>query len=148
MNSEWDVRLSEEELVKFFNKYDIIELNSFIPMFKYIYTFDMNGIIEAYQKVYKSKSDNVNQDDLLVFSNISSIGSKNSVLTDRELDFLSSLVNSAVACLSTIEKTDVRKERSQVFRLSEYIEYELEQRRTKRKPKLGITDIKIYKKEA
>ena len=69
----WDVRLSDEELVSFFGKYDIVELNSFIPIFKYIYTFDIDDVINAYQSVYSKKSEGTDHDKLLVFSNISII---------------------------------------------------------------------------
>ena len=144
----WDVRLSDEELVSFFGKYDIVELNSFIPIFKYIYTFDIDDVINAYQSVYSKKSEGTDHDKLLVFSNISIISNKNNVLTDRELEFLAALSRSVSLCLADIEKSDVRKERYQVDRLADSIDYEMEQRRLKSKPKLGIYDIKVYKKEA
>lgn len=144
----WDVRLSEEELVSFFNKYDIVELNSFIPIFKYIYTFDIDDVTDAFKSVYSKKAEGINCDKLLFFSNISIISNKNGSLTDRELEFLSALSRSVSLCLADIERSDVRKERYQVDRLSDSVDYEMEQRRIKNRPKLGISDIKVYKKEA
>lgn len=144
----WDVRLSEEELVSFFNKYDIVELNSFIPIFKYIYTFDIDDVTDAFKSVYSKKAEGINCDKLLFFSNISIISNKNGSLTDRELEFLSALSRSVSLCLADIERSDVRKERYQVDKLSDAVDYEMEQRRIKNRPKLGISDIKVYKKEA
>ena len=144
----WDVRLSEEELVSFFNKYDIVELNSFIPIFKYIYTFDIDDVTDAFKSVYSKKAQGMDCNKLLLFSNISIIGNKNNLLTDRELEFLSALSRSVSLCLADIERSDVRKERYQVDRLSDSVDYEMEQRRIKNRPKLGINDIKVYKKEA
>ena len=130
--SKEKIDINIEELEVFFNKYNLIELESFNLIFEYCYDYDITDVLQMARKVYKEKYTECTDEFEVPIRHItfkpSDIKNKNNLLNDEELKFLYTLTESAVMCLESIEHFDVTDELIDLSILNESINEEIEKR--------------------
>ena len=131
--SKETIDMSMDDLEIFFNKYNIIELESFNLIFEYVYDYEISNILEAAKKVHNQKYKECADDFEIAVRHTSfkpsDIKNKNSLLTDKELDLLYKLTDSAVMCLDSIETFDVEAERIDLSILNDSVSDEISKRK-------------------
>lgn len=145
MRNKEQLNLSKEELEIFFNKYSIIELESFSKIFELVHDYEMKEVLEVSRKVYKEKYDKCFEEYEAPVRHynysVLDITKKNDLLNDKELKFLSTIVENAAMFLSSIQSnSDAYKQVIEDFSCSEYgnekiyeLEYILSEEMEKRK---------------
>ena len=122
--------MTKEELEEFFNKYDLLELSSFELIFNNVYDYDIEDILISIRKVYDKKSRELSEEEYYIFESISRhikkkcscIKEKNNLLTEKELDLLYKLCDSALMCLTSTEYNE--EEVIDLSTLVDSLEYE------------------------
>ena len=131
--------ITDNELEDFFNKYNLVELESFSLIFKYCYDYDITDVLKIARKVYKEKYTACTDEFEIPVRHISfktsDIKHKNNLLNDKELKFLYDLTESAVMCLESIEHLDVEDELRDLSILDDSINTEIENRKNSKKVK-------------
>lgn len=134
---KYDISMGELEL--FFNKYNLIELDSFNLIFEYCYDYDITDVLKIARKVYKEKYTACANEFEVPIRHMnfktSDIKEKNILLNDKELKFLYDLTESAVMCLESIEHFDVEAELIDLSKLDDSISAEIENRNNSKKVK-------------
>lgn len=126
--------MTEEELERFFNKYNVLELESFSIIFNFVHDHDIKDILKVAKKVYKEKySENAykNETRHKHFNNSKMI-KKNGILTEKELDLLYKLTESGVIYLSNIKGINVNEELLDMILINESVRYELSIRKNEK----------------
>ena len=104
------LNMSNKELEIFFNKYNILELDAFKVIMKYVYDYEKEEIEKILNSVKNNKEQNYKEVCFKEEFNLSNITYKNDLLNDKELVFLYKIVNDALLCLSSIKHMDVEYE--------------------------------------
>lgn len=138
--------MNNEELKEFFDKYSIIDLESFEVVFKYNNYNDIKNILEIARQVYIKKYIELIDKYNFVLGNmdfkISNIKEKNNLLSDKELEFLYKLTDSSLIYLSDINNIDFKNEILDIYILKNSIWNELNKRMNLKKDKSLIKNIK------
>lgn len=138
--------MNNEELKEFFDKYSIIDLESFEVVFKYNNYNDIKNILEIARQVYIKKYIELIDKYNFVLENmnfkISNIKEKNNLLSDKELEFLYKLTDSSLIYLSDINNIDFKNEILDIYILKNSIWNELNKRMNLKKDKSLIKNIK------
>ena len=138
--------MNNEELKEFFDKYSIIDLESFEVIFKYNNYNDIKNILEIARQVYIKKYIELIDKYNFVLENmdfkISNIKEKNNLLSDKELEFLYKLTDSSLIYLSDINNIDFKNEILDIYILKNSIWNELNKRMNLKKDKSLIKNIK------
>lgn len=94
--------LSREELYRFFDKYNAIELESFETLLNAYHEKDRDDVIHLYQNVYKEKTKEADYEYFSMIRHIvfppSNLRNKNSELNDKELKFITGITNNTINC--------------------------------------------------
>lgn len=133
-----DSNMTDEELKKFFDKYNVIELEHFITLFDNA-RFDFN--VYRLYKIYKMVSNNKDiykeyptsdkYYEALEQSKISDLKYKNKLLNNKELKFLYTLVDSASDFLSFVNNCNYEDLIMDIDKLDYSIIEEIENRNAK-----------------
>lgn len=98
--SQNTVIMTREELNNLFNKYNLIELDSFAILVNNVDEENKDETVTAIQRVYKEKSKEADEEYFYITRHIilkpSNISNKNSLLTDKELEFILNMVNNTI----------------------------------------------------
>ena len=128
----YTLNLDEEELVNFFKKYSIQELDTFKTIFNYVYDYDITSekaIIEDVYKELEIEGWNEYCVPVKTFNyRASDLTKKNKYLTDKELEFLYNLADDALLCLESINCDDVQIIKEEIDIITESAHEELEAR--------------------
>ena len=131
--------ITDNELKDFFNKYNLIELESFNLIFEYCYDYDITDVLKiariVYNEKYNSCADEFETPIRHMTFKTSDIKEKNNLLNDKELKFLYDLTESAVMCLESIKHFDVEAEIIDLSKLDDSISTEIENRKNSKKVK-------------
>lgn len=131
--------ITDNELKDFFNKYNLIELESFNLIFEYCYDYDITDVLKIARIVYKEKYNSCADEFEVPIRHMnfktSDIKEKNNLLNDKELKFLYNLTESAVMCLESIKHFDVEAELIDLSKLDDSISAEIENRNNSKKVK-------------
>ena len=99
--------MNQEELEIFFNKYSIIELESFNKIFENVKDYELEEVLKIARKVYKEKSEVCLEEYEIPVRHYNfsalDIAKKNNLLNDKELIFLNTLVENASLFLSSVQ---------------------------------------------
>lgn len=118
-----ELNMSREELKKFFNKYNSLELEKLNTKFKFVYIPEIKGAKKVLEEVYTSK-----QSKATTFDKSYRIKE----LTEKELEFLYELIYDEIMGLSCIKTPEYTKEIDSSSKLLSSIEYEIESKKTKK----------------
>ncbi len=123
INSKLNNELTKKELETFFNKYSLQELNTLSMVFEYVHEYSIDKIKMVLKKVYKEKERDMfweySSGDNSTF-NQHSIFEKNSLLNNKELNFLYKLVEDSEDFLSYIQSNEYEYEDLEGFDLNNY----------------------------
>lgn len=108
--------MTNEELVDYFNKYDLNELEAFQILFTYSKDYDLTDAFSIIRKIYDNKADRMNEEDYYIYRSVNRFfDNRVIVLRDRvgelenkELRFLRTLVQNSRKNLSDAENAFVR----------------------------------------
>lgn len=94
--------LSKEELYRYFDKYNAIELESFETLLTVYHEKDRDDVIRLYQRVYKEKTEEADYEYFSMTRHIffppSNLRNKNRVLNDKELKFITDITSNTINC--------------------------------------------------
>ena len=100
------VQMTKEELKKFFSKYNVVELEAFNILFDCNKDNDINGVFNAYRKIYNKKYEEVRDDyDGIArhyIITVLDLTYNQQLLSDKELQFLKELVEPASMYFDTL----------------------------------------------
>lgn len=108
--------MTNEELVDYFNKYDLNELEAFQLLFTHAKDYDLTDAFSIIRKIYDNKADRMNEEDYYMYRSVNRFfDNRVIVLRDRikelenkELRFLRTLVQNSRKNLSDAENAFVR----------------------------------------
>lgn len=123
------VNMSKEELILFFRKYDIVDLESFKSVLDFVFDYDTTVIKEALNDVcveylyqYDVAFELHERQRGYQFSSITSVNRK---LNLKELEFLYNIADSALMCMSSIEKISFEDEIYELSIITESVNEEI-----------------------
>ena len=147
--------LTNEEIEDLFNKYDVVEVETFASILKFAVDYDTTEIAKVIEKVYKEKYELLQANYKVGVKpnnfKISDLGKVNELLTENELEFLHTMIENAAMYLDSVETSEhIYKEVVEGFvsqnypafemaKFLDYIEQEQEERKNYplRKPTLN-----------
>ena len=92
--------MTREELDKLFDKYNLIELDSFTELLSHVDEENKDETVTAIQRIYKEKSKEADDEYFYITRHItfkpSNISNKNSMLNDKELEFITCMVKNTI----------------------------------------------------
>lgn len=108
--------MTNEELVDYFNKYDLNELEAFQILFTYSKDYDLTDAFSIIRKIYDNKANRMNEEDYYMYRSVNRFfDNRVIVLRDRvkelenkELRFLRTLVQNSRKNLSDAENAFAR----------------------------------------
>lgn len=121
--------MNEEELILFFNKYNVNELDMMLIILDYAFqSYDTNGKIvrKVLEKVYKEKLKNDTNNQKI--TQVSDLSKKINRLDNKELIYFESLTDEVVMRLSSITHIYVERELKDISILDEKLLEEIERR--------------------
>ena len=117
-----NLNMSKEELRKFFDKYNGLELERINMMFKFVYDPEIKDARKVLTEVYSKKEK----------SNTFDRSYRIKELSEKELSFMYELVDTELMGLTCIKNPDSEKEIDNSTKLLNIIEYEMEKRKNKK----------------
>ena len=102
INSELSGDLSYDELLVLFDKYNLAQLEVIKNVFQYVKDYDMSLVNSALNAVYENDGEECYRSyEVPIYSDLSNV---NSLLSDKELEFLYFLVECADSYLSSLQE--------------------------------------------
>ena len=123
------LNMSNKELEIFFNKYNILELDTFKVIMQYVFVYKKESLNEILDYIQNNKkyNDIIDTSKKENFS-LSDIKNKNGILSDKELMFLYKIIFDVSNCLDSIKHMDVEYESREVSDIESSLYEEIEKR--------------------
>ena len=129
----YTLNLNEEELINYFEKYNVQELETFKTIFEYIYDYDVTNEITILNEVYENRFRKSAEEYCVPIKTTNfqatDLTKRNGELTDKEVEFLYLLTDDARLCLSSINHYDVEELYNAVDDIAETSYEEMEARK-------------------
>lgn len=122
--------LSSKDMEDLFNKYDVVELEVFASILKFVVDYDTTEIAKVIEKVYKEKYELLQANYKVGVKptnfKISDLGKVNELLTENELEFLHTMIENAAMYLDSVETSEhIYKEIFEGFVSQNYPTFEM-----------------------